>query len=305
MKLLLGTDGSDTAAAAVGFVAAFPFPADTEVKILSVLSGVLLDHEIAALTEEDRDAVRETREGTQRAVEDLVQSERARLEGTGWTVTTDVRSGHPAAEIVAAAEAFAADLIVVGSHGLSGFKSFLLGSVSSQVLQSAKQSVLIVRKPEQDSEGDQPDRPALEGHSWRLLVAYDGSDPSEAAVDFCSGLDLTDSASIRLLTVLPMVRMFRQDIRQEMNLIWQQKAEHERAAVDAAAQRVRSGGAQVTTELIEAGDVSEAVLEAGDEFDADLIILGHKGKGAVKRFLMGSVTPRIAHHASRSVLTIR
>jgi len=57
-------------------------------------------------------------------------------------------------------------------------------------------------------------------------------------------------------------------------------------------------------ELIEAGDVSDAVLEVCDEFDADLIILGHKGKGAVKRFPMGSVTPRIAHHASRSVLTI-
>jgi nucleotide-binding universal stress UspA family protein len=305
MKLLLGTDGSDTAAAAIGFVAAFPFPAGTEVKIVSVIGEVLRDPEIAALTEEHRDAVRETWEGAQRAVEDLVQFEGTRLQQTGWTVTTDVRSGHPAAEIVAAAEEFAADLIVVGSHGLSGFKSFLLGSVSSQVLQSAKQSVLIVRKPEQESDGDEPALPALEGHRWRLLVAYDGSDPSEAAIDFCSDLDLSDSASIRLLTVLPMVRMFRQDIRQEMNLIWQQKAEAERAALDAAAKRVRSGGAQVTTELIEAGDVSEAVLEAGDEFDADLIILGHKGKGAVKRFLMGSVTPRIAHHASRSVLTIR
>jgi len=110
---------------------------------------------------------------------------------------------------VAAAEEFAADIVVVGSHGLSGFKSFLVGSVSRQVLQSAKQSVLIVRKPEQESDGDEPALPALECHLWRLLVGYDGSDSSEAAIDFCSDLDLTDSASIRLLTVLPMVRILR------------------------------------------------------------------------------------------------
>ena len=85
----------------------------------------------------------------------------------------------------------------------------------------------------------------------------------------------------------------------------QKKKESEKASLEAASDQMRQGPALVTTELAEATDVSDAILAAADEFAADLIILGHKGKGAIERFLMGSVTPRIAHYSCRSVLAIR
>ena len=305
MKVLLGTDGSETAAAAVRFVAGFPFPAGTTVTIVSVIWDVLHEQEIAALTREQWGVFQETERGARGEVEDLLQTEAAMVRGAGWEVTTEIRTGHAAAEIVAAAEEQEADLVVVGSHGLTGFKRFLLGSVSSQVLQSAKQSVLIVRKAEEECDGNQPEPPAPDGHPWRLLVCYDGSEPSDRAIDFCTRLDLDETASIEALTVLPMVRLFRQDIRQELNSVWQQKKETEKAELDAAADRLRRHGGSVTAGLVEAGDVSHAILEAADDFEADVIVLGHKGKGAIERFLMGSVTPRIAHHACRSVLAIR
>jgi nucleotide-binding universal stress UspA family protein len=304
MRILLGTDGSETAKAAVGFIAGFPFP-DVEVKILSVIRDVLRDHEIETLTPEQWDVFEDTRSGTHVEVDDLLGSDAELLRAAGWTATTEIRTGHPAAEIVAAAEEFDADLIVVGAHGLAGFRRFLLGSVANQVLQSAPRSVLVVRKPEPECEGSRPELPALTGHPWRLLVCYDGSPPADKAVGFCTSLDLDDGALVRLLTVLPMVRLFRQDIRQELNWIWQEKKETEKAALEAAADLVRQVAATVTTELVEAGDVSNTILTAGDEFDADLIILGHKGKGAIEKFLMGSVTPRVAQHACRSVLAVR
>ena len=127
----------------------------------------------------------------------------------------------------------------------------------------------------------------------------------EEALDFCAELDLDETAAIEVLTVLPMVRLFRQDIRQELNWVWQQKKEAEKTELEEAAARLRRHGVAVTTDLVEAGDVSHAILEKGDEFEADLIVLGHKGKGAIARFLMGSVTPRIAHHACISVLAVR
>jgi nucleotide-binding universal stress UspA family protein len=305
MKVLLGTDGSETAAATVRFIAGFPFPAGTEIRIVSVIWDVLLEHEIAALSTEQWGVFQETENGTRGEVEELLAAESATLQQAGWTVTTEIRSGHPAAEIVAAAEDYDADLIVVGSHGLTGFKRFLLGSVSNQVLQSAQHSVLIVRKAEEECDGKDPKPPAPEGHPWRVLVCYDGSEPSDKAVDFCTQLDLDEEAAIQALTILPMVRLFRQDIRQELNWVWQQKKEVEKAELSAAADRLRQHGANVTTALVEAGDVSHAILDAGDEFDADLIVLGHKGKGAIERFLMGSVTPRVAHHACISVLAVR
>lgn len=305
MKVLIGTDGSDTARAAVRFVAGFPFPSGTEVKVVSVIGHVLHDREIAALSPERRDSYQETRSGTLGEVTELLNAEAGILQATGWDVTTEIRTGHEAAEIVAAGEEWESGLIVVGSHGLTGYKRFLLGSVASQVLQSAKQSVLVVRQDEEECDGSQREPPSPEGHPWRLLVCYDGSEPADKAVDFCVALDLDDEATIQILTVLPMVRLFRQDIRQELNWLWQQKKETEKAELEAAADRLRRPGGDVTTALAEASDVSHAILAAGDEFDADLIVLGHKGKGAIERFLMGSVTPRVAHHSCRSVLAIR
>lgn len=305
MKVLLGTDGSETAAATVRFVAGFPFPEGTEFKIVSVIWDVLHEHEIAALTTEQWGVFQEAASGTRGEIEELLRSEAAMLEAAGWAVTTEIRTGHAAAEIVAAAEEQEADLIVVGSHGLTGFQRFLLGSVSNQVLQSAGTSVLVVRKAEEECDGNHPGPPAADGHPWRFLVCYDGSEPSNKAIDFCTRLNLDEVAAIELLTVLPMVRLFRQDIRQELNPVWQQKKEDEKAELEAAAARLEQHGATVTTALAEAGDVSHAILEASDELGADLIVLGHKGKGAIERFLMGSVTPRIAHHACISVLAIR
>jgi nucleotide-binding universal stress UspA family protein len=305
VRVLLATDGSETAGAAVRFVAGFPFPSGTEVKIVSVTPNVLGDHEIEALTLEQRTVLEESESDNRNEVEEFVESEAAVLRQVGWSVTTEIRVGHPAAEIVGAAEDHDAALIVVGSHGLTGFKRFLLGSVSNQVFQSSKRSVLIVRKPEPECEGSQLELPARDGHPWRILVGYDGSVPSEKAISFCTSLDLGDEVAIRVLTVLPMVRLFRQDIRQELNWIWQQKKETEKEALEAAADRIREVTGGVTTALTEAGDVSHAILAAGEDFKADLIVLGHKGKGAIEKFLIGSVTPRIAQHSCRSVLAIR
>ena len=305
MRILLGTDGSDTARAAVQYIAGFPFGTGKAVHIVSVIRDVLREHEIESLTPEQWDAFEATKNGTHDEVEAIMRSDAEALRAAGWTVSTEMRTGHPAAELIEAADEQDAEVIVVGSHGLSGFKRFLLGSVSNQVLQSARRSVLIVRKSEEGCDGNLREPPPPTGHQWRLLVGYDGSSHSEATIDFCSRLALDSEAAIHLLTVLPMVRIFRQDIRQEMNWIWQQKRESEKEALESTAERLRHQTPNVTTELLEASDVSDAILTSADTFDADLVILGHKGKGAIEKFLMGSVTPRIAHHSCRPVLAIR
>lgn len=46
--------------------------------------------------------------------------------------------------------------------------------------------------------------------------------------------------------------------------------------------------------------MGDAIVDAADRLDADLIIMGNKGKGAIERFLLGSVTQRVAYHTNRS-----
>ena len=70
-----------------------------------------------------------------------------RLRGQGLAVETVVREGYPATVIQEEAEEQRADLIVIGTRGLSGLKHLLLGSVAERVVQKAPCPVLTVKTP--------------------------------------------------------------------------------------------------------------------------------------------------------------
>jgi nucleotide-binding universal stress UspA family protein len=70
------------------------------------------------------------------------------------SIDVEVRDGNIANEIIAAADEFNADLVIVGSHGKSGIARFLLGSVSQTISTNSKRSVLIARINEIETEED-------------------------------------------------------------------------------------------------------------------------------------------------------
>jgi nucleotide-binding universal stress UspA family protein len=76
----------------------------------------------------------------------LVKNVAERLRKTGLTVETEVSDGDPRSIIVDQAETWTADLVVVGSHGYTGLKRLLLGSVAQSVVSHAPCSVEVVRK---------------------------------------------------------------------------------------------------------------------------------------------------------------
>ena len=95
----------------------------------------------AAVMEAQQQAVEEAR----RAHTEIAQRTAHGLQRLAIDATADVREGEPADEIVRAAEEAGADLIVVGTRGMTGLRRLLLGSVARRVLYRAKCSVLIAR----------------------------------------------------------------------------------------------------------------------------------------------------------------
>ena len=298
MKILLATDGSESARAAVDFLLRFPFPKNSEVTLLTVIDrNVFKNEEVTSLNEEQRVELEETEKVVQAAAQELLAEEAARLTDAGWSESRELRIGHPAEEIVHLAEQLDSDCVVVGSHGMSGIKRFLLGSVSDYVLQYAPCSVLIVKKLP-------PDR-AESGKPLHMLLPYDDSAPARRAVEFCASLPLDEQAEVTVLTVLPLVKMYRQDIRQRLSWLWLEKKKQALAALEGVAKEIGRTTSHVETQLREAPEVSDEILHVASELSSDLIVLGHKGKGAIKKFLLGSVTTRIAYHAPCSVLAVR
>lgn len=146
MRILLPTDGSEHAEFAQQMVAEHPWPPQTEFHIVAspeypVLVGeypYYAPEQLAELTQGSRDhAIQSAKTGE------------ALLLRTGFKVSHAVIEplDSPAHAILATADAWLPDLIVMGSHGRRGFDRLLLGSVSETVALYARCSVEVVRKP--------------------------------------------------------------------------------------------------------------------------------------------------------------
>jgi nucleotide-binding universal stress UspA family protein len=303
MKILLATDGSESAHAATEFLIGFPLPKHAEITVTTVIKEILPDEKILHLSEERRQAFEAARAAAETEATTLLEAEAQALKAAGLAAEARIEVGSPAEAIVRLATDLAIDIIVVGSHGLSGPKRFMLGSVSDRVYEYAPCSVLIV-KPCPGAEAGTPDYPKA-GEPWRILLAFDDSPPARKAVELCGSLPLAGGSKVKALSVMPMIRMYRQDIRQQLSWVWQEKKEAAEKALQWVDAQIDGKDIEVSTELLEDADVAQALLDAAADFGSDLVIIGHKSKTAFERFLLGSVTARIAHHSPCSVLSVR
>lgn len=136
-RVLLATDGSETSAAAAQALAGRPWPEGSEFRVLSV---------------EEPWAIKPSRVRHDEQAQEAVRSAEQILASAGLKVTMAVSVSDNAKEVILEeARKWAADLIVVGSHGRRGFKRFLLGSVSEAVAMNAHCSVVVVRGPARPS----------------------------------------------------------------------------------------------------------------------------------------------------------
>jgi nucleotide-binding universal stress UspA family protein len=151
MKILLAVDGSTCSELAVDEVTRRPWPTGSEIKVISVMEipvmpaiepyGVSPEYFV-----EIEDAARKS---AQLVVDKALPKLEACADKT-LKVTGEVVQGAPKQAILDRADAWGADLIVVGSHGRSAISRFLLGSVSSAVVAHAKCSVEIVRSRQEE-----------------------------------------------------------------------------------------------------------------------------------------------------------
>src|SRR5262249_12494358 len=156
---------------------------------------------------------------------------------------------HPVDAIIEVAQDIEADLIVLGSHGLSGWKALLLGSVSDGVLHHAPCPVLIVR-------GDRTAFP-------RVLLASDGSAGAYQATLSAGALARKFEATLIILTVLeplgPLARVLQANVSPESGAL---------QAREIVAQRIRTVADQTDTNYIlhqEIGHPAETIVRYARE----------------------------------------
>lgn len=138
-SILVGTDLSDGAAEAFRFArSAFPAAGVTTAHVCTVVGEHMLEQ--LGVPDDELDALRRTVVEEGRVAHEAWLADRGLEASDALTV-----SGDPASELVGLARRRADDLIVVGSHGMSGPRFVLLGSVAHKVLRDASTDVLVVR----------------------------------------------------------------------------------------------------------------------------------------------------------------
>jgi nucleotide-binding universal stress UspA family protein len=193
-----------------------------------------------------------------------------------------------------------ADLVVMGSRGLGGLGSLVLGSVSQQVASHASSPTVVLRD-EQPGHPDDAARPSgLPDAAGRVVVGIDGSPASTDAVAFAF-----DHAALHHLGVLAVHAGERPRTDRRLS------AEEDRQVQDGE-QRVVShslaGYAEKYTdvaleEVTVPGSPAEALVAASR--GAALVVVGSRGRGGFRSLLLGSTGHAVLHHAHAPVAVVR
>ena len=213
----------------------------------------------------------------------------------GVDVETLVERGDPVKRILARAAALRADLVVMGTHGRSGFERLLLGSVTEKVLRKASCPVMAVPPPVV-SAGKLP--------YTRLLCPVDFSESSEAALQFASSLAEEADAHLTIVHVFDWqpdddLMMARFDTVEHYGAIERQAHERlERLVTDDL--RVWCKPETVTVR----GKPYREILALADAKATDLIVLGVRGRNPIDVALFGSTVNQVVRRARCPVLTV-
>jgi nucleotide-binding universal stress UspA family protein len=282
MRILIATDGSADAHAAAQWLAAFPLPDDTRALVLSAVDLPHSPLDIPTIAEFRRSLLDDAR----RAADEMA----AGLKGRVASVETRAVAGDARTEIVRLAEEWGADLIVVGARGLGAFATAVLGSVSLAVARHATCPVLVVR----------PNPKPLRS----VAIAVDGSDNAREAARFLARFPLPASVGVRVVGVVeppPMPRTAPASARAMIQEAVAGVIEERRRALDAALDSAAKGFETATREL-PLGGPAETLERLSAQ--VDLIVLGARGLGALKRLLLGSVSERVLRYATCPVLIV-
>lgn len=207
-----------------------------------------------------------------------------------------VRIGAPAAVIVDEAGRGGVELVALGTRGVNPLRGLLIGSVALRVAQTSRVPVWLM--------APQARHPSALGRRLRLLVAVDGSAPSRRAAVWAGRIaSRFGEAAIDLVSVQPAFSPLEGmlDAAAQRFDHWSQRLGT--AAVDAARQALGATVVHVDAS-VRTGDTVIEIARRADEVDADAIVIGPRGLGAIGQALFGSVSSGLLQTAGRPVIVV-
>lgn len=282
-RILFPTDGSEAASAAFDYALEVASAHDATVHVLNVA-----DTTEPSVTRIEGDVVDVLEEEGERVVDEAA----ARAAEAGVSVVTAVHRGTPAGTIVEYADEFDVGLVVMPTHGRSGLRRHLLGSVTERVANTADRPVLTVT-PSEGASFTYPPR--------TVLLPTDGSRCANLALDQAATLSNAVDSSLHLLTV---VETTSPGIDIRSTVAGQRLEEQADEILDDAAERAGAASVDSVSRSLAYGRPYREIRSYITDNDVDIVVLGTHGETAFSRYALGGVSAKLIRTSPVPVLLV-
>ncbi len=286
--IIVATDGSRQARAALAAALVFPWPVGARPRVVLARGGVVAAPWPAPLLA-----------GFTRGLDQIARRARQALKRR-WPDADVAVVDQPAVEaILAQARSLGAKAIVLGSRGHGILGRFVLGSVSRGVVRRARCAVLVVKG-----------RPL---EIRRLVMGLDGSAHARRAAGFVAGLTAPARGRVAIVRVVEPVRLpsisqlpasIRARLHAQEATLNRRRLAAARREVEAVGRRLRRAGWMVRPVVTQGVPLIE-LLRAVARTRANLVVVGAPAVSGLERQLLGSVADGALTRSSVSVLVVR
>ena len=140
----------------------------------------------------------------------------------------------------------------------------------------------------------------------KILLATDGSGEAELAAKTAVELAAEGDTELHVVTVGPEYPMYMlPDSTGRFQEMFEQDKLHTKGVLDAQVRKIEAAGGRVEKAHQRLGVPDKEILDLADDLDADMIVVGSRGLGGLRRALMGSVSGSVVRHAHCPVLVVR
>ncbi|MGM0605049.1 MAG: universal stress protein [Halobacteriota archaeon] len=279
-RILVPTDGSSGVDNAVAYALALARRFDAAVEFLYVVDSRV---DTPIVTESDLEITGVTSEKAGRhATAELVEVE------SDATVTREVRHGIPHQEILSAIDEGEFDLVVMGTYGATAAP---IGSTTERVVTLSEVPVATVRAAA---------AVPTYGAVTDILVPIDGSDNADRAASHAIELAEQFGGTIHVVYVIDTSIYDLEDAPRSIIGLLRKGGETAMASIIADAEDVNVP----STGSVLRGLPTAEILSYADDADADLLVLGTRGRSGLPEYLLGSTTRRVIRDSNRPVLSI-
>jgi len=292
VRIIVALDGSSDSLVGLEYLACLPLRPDDEVILASVAEREPVPaHELRRQHRRHLTMLLEQSWAARRsAASRHVEEGQERLGAWQTPVNQLVRIGHPVEVLAGLTGELEADLLIVGPRGRGQVASLLLGSVTQSLLGLSRCPVLVARQPV-----------ASPRH---VVLATDGSADAAMATAALTTFPMAAEPIIHVVTVVtPWVSPYRDLEPTGSAALLEEEQRLAEGLARASIETLAAAGWQAEVE-IRVGDPSSEIVEAAQAFGADLVVVGSRGRGAIRGLVLGSVSRRVAATAPCSVLVV-